>query len=284
MFQNKSYGRRVATLCALAAGFSGLYSCQSSPFSPAPEAKASPQRPSLSFDGSITPTGVFELETGLVLARKGSWSVPSAIKYGWNKDTELSVGWSPWIEVNQPGENPESTGDVVLAVRRVVDHEGSSDFLTSVLRPLAAVQLSVKLPTADDADGIGSGEVDWSLAGVATHPWGDRGLLAYGSLDSLGDPAGGTQFGFSAALAASSPIGGKNTGFVEFANVSVPDWGTEQYWATVGMSHPWSDQWIGDLGFSVGLNDEAPDWQILIGFTRTLGRTSAVRPMGRVSE
>ena len=227
-------------------------------------AAATPQRPTLSADTSTTANSSLELELGGLLLDGGSASTPLTVKYGASDTTELFVGLTPYQRVDVPGTDEDGLGDLSLGVRERVADETDD-------RPSLAVQAIVKIPTADEDRGLGTGELDLVLAGIATRslpPWTFTG---FGQLDLLGDPAGGVLVGQSLAAAVSRPLEEDFAVFGEIAGVLVPETDSEQLFATLGVTHAPSPARVLDLGVVVGLTEEAPDFGLVLGLTQNLG-------------
>ena len=228
------------------------------------EAAATPQRPTLSSDTNTTAEGTFEVETGASWDPSDSFGLPTVVKFGSGPRTEVFVGGSPYVYVSQRGEDEQGIGDVTVGLRhRLVDETDGS--------PGAALQAAVKLPTADEERGLGSGEVDASFAGILARSAGSVGLTGYYSLDVLGDPDGNTALGHSLALAAGLPLADRVGAFGELAGVWIPELDTDPIFTTLGLTFSPSPTLVFDAAIVLGLNDDAPDTQVMIGLTRNLG-------------
>ena len=238
--------------------------CRTSPELAAP---AGPQRPSVSSDTGTTAEGTLELELGLALDPDDALSTPVGIKYGSGPRTEVFLGLSPFNRLELAAGDEEGFGDLVVGTRhRMAEGEGG--------RPSFAVQAAVKLPTADDEDGLGSGELDASFALIATRAFGAGSGTAYYSFDVLGDPAGGTDAAHVLALAGGRSIGGSWGAALELAGLFAPEDDDSVYLVTANLTralHPWL---VFDVGVSAGLESDDPDPALLVGLTRNLGPLS----------
>lgn len=244
---------------ALAAASLLACACQVAPGSVAP---ATPQRPTLSSDTSTTPDGLFEVEAGIARDDAVSLDSPLTLKYGAAEGTELSLGWSPYVERTASPRDDRGPGDVVVGLRHRLGEQGDVSYALLGL---------VKIPTADDPE-IGTGEIDAQLAGISSTSFGDLGATLYYSLGAVGDPAGGTAVSHAGALALSHPIADSTTLFGEVAGVIVPELDGENVFTTLGVAHALEPSTVLDAAVVLGLSDEAADWQALIGITRNLGR------------
>ena len=231
---------------------------------------ATPQRPTLSSDTNTTVEGTFEVELG------GTWDpdsfidTPTTLKFGAGPATEVFIGWSPFLYVENPGRNEYGVGDVAFGMRHRFQTETSYS-------PATVIQTSVKFPTANEKDGLGSGEVDASFAGIATKTFGEYGVTGFYSLNLLGDPSGGADLGQSLALSSSTPKINDLSFFGEVAGVWIPEQDTEQLFSIVGLTFNPRPSCVFDCGVLIGLNQDAPDLQFVVGLTQNLGSARALR-------
>lgn len=235
-------------------------SCQSIGMSDAP---VSAQRPTLSSDTATTVESTFELETGVAWDPKNFVDTPTSLKYGIGPTTEVFLNGSPVQYIDRSPGAELGSSDLLLGLRHRFREESEGV-------PSAAIQASVKLPTAGDDD-FGTGELDASFAGILTKDFDGYVATGFYSLDILGDPLGGTDVGHSLALASTIPMQGRFGAFGELAAILIPDQDVEQVFTTFGVTYNPHASLVFDLGLALGLNDEAPDYRLVIGFTRNLG-------------
>ncbi len=227
-------------------------------------APVTPQRPTFSSDTSTTAFGTFELEAGGLWDPSDQIDTPATLKYGSGESTEVFVGWSPLFYLNTPTGRETGVGDVVLGTRHRFMEETDE-------MPSAAFQATVKLPTADEGEGLGSGELDASFAGILTKNIERYVVTGYYNLEVLGDPSGGTDVAHGLALATSTPISGNIGAFGELAGVFIPEQDDEQVFTTLGFTFNPRASLVFDLGVVIGLSDDAPDFQLVFGMTRNFG-------------
>ena len=256
--RNRSQIEALVVLGGLLAG------CRIVPDSQAP---VTPQRPTFSSDTNTVPEGMVELEAGVILDPGDLVATPTTLKYGVGPAAEVSVGWSPLNYLSLPGEDEFGIGDVFLGLRHRFREEGED-------RPSLAVQSVVKLPTADDGDGLGTGELDAFFAGIASKAVGKLSLTGFYQFEILGDPAGGTDIGNSFAFAAGQALGEGIGAFAEVVFRFVPENDLDQYFTTLGATYAVSPALVLDVAVLLGL-DDAPDFQLLVGFTHNFGRLAA---------
>lgn len=242
----------LALLLALLPGGAGCRVAGSRP--------PSPQRPTLSSDTSTTAQGTLEVETGVDLDPDDRFGLPTTLKYGLSDTGEVSLGLSLFERIDRPGDDADGPSDVTVATRHRVWERGPDS---------AAFQLATKLPTADEDEGLSSGELDFGAAGILSHSGSPLSWTAFGELSWLGDPSGGTDPRQALALAASVPGPGASSLFGELAHIGGS--GPDQQFATLGTAWPAGDAVL-DLGVRLGIDDDAPDLVLLVGMTLNLAR------------
>ncbi len=241
----------------------GLAACRTLPDG----APVTPQRPTVSADTNTTAEKTFELEAGVAIDPGDAYSTPMALKYGLSDVTEVFVGWAPLLSIDMGGVDETGIGDVNVGVRHRFQEE-TDDV------PSAALLASLKLPTADDDDGLGTGELDLSLGGAMSKTLDPLSVTGYYTLDVLGDPRGGTLIGHTVAVAGSQTVADSVAAFGEFAAILVPEADVDILLATLGGTYTHSASQVFDAALVIGLSEDAPDLQMLIGFTHNFGRSS----------
>ncbi len=79
---------------------------------------------------------------------------------------------------------------------------------------------------------------------------------------------------------ADHPVGGGASVFGELAGIFVPDKDLDSVFLTVGGAWSPVPGLVLDTGFVLGLSQDAPDFALLIGFTRSLGPVRGYAPAG----
>jgi len=231
------------------------------PLSEAPA--VTPQRPTFSSDTSTTAMGTYELEAGINYDHSDSFDTPLTLKRGLDEKSEMFVGFSPYKELSMPGPNADGPGDTVVGYRRRF-HEREDHS--------AAWMAAVKLPTGDEDDGLSSGEVDVFLAGIYSRQVEDLSLVGYYQLELLGETTGsGFDVAHGMALAAGYPVAPELSAFGELAwqgGAETPD----PLFVTLGAAYTVAPALVLDAAVVLGLNSQAPDVQLVVGFTRNMGR------------
>jgi len=73
------------------------------------------------------------------------------------------------------------------------------------------------------------------------------------------------------SLTAGVPLRRDLAAFGELAGLWRPEHDTERLLATLGVAKTWAPGRVVDLGFALGVGDDAPDFQLLVGTTINLG-------------
>jgi len=239
-----------------------LAGCAALPHDGAP---VTAQRPVVAADTGTAPDGSIEIEAGVHAGRGGIVHTPSQLKLGLDPRTEAFLEWTPYVRVDAPGPDPDGVGDVVLGARhRLREAHGG--------RPAAAAQTTLKLPVADEEQGLGSGEVDLGLAGILTWRREHSALTAFYQSDLLGEPGGGADLGHRLALLGSRFVAREVAVFGELAALLVPEQDDERVLASAGVTWNPTRYVVWDLALITGLSPDAPDWELALGFTQNLGR------------
>lgn len=226
---------------------------------------ATPQRPTVSSNTSTTSAGTFELEAGVTAEPGDSLDIPTTLKYGIDERTEAFVGFSPYRWVDRPGDDGHGIGDLSLGARRRFVDETESG-------PAVAGLTYVKFPTADEDEGVGSGEFDAAFAAIIEKNIDRFDLVGYAQLDLRGDPSGGIDLGQTFALAASTPLDDQIGVFSELSGTFVPEQDIDAILLLTGLTWANRPDLVLDFSFGLGLGDDAPDFLLLLGFTRNFGR------------
>lgn len=222
-----------------------------------------PQRPTFSSDTSTTARGTYELEAGLNYDHNDSFDTPLTLKRGLDDASEAFVSFSPYQELAVPGPDASGYSDVTIGYRRRFHQRDDH---------AAAWLAAVKLPVGDEDDGFSSGELDVFAAGIYSRQIADVSLVGYYQLELLGETDGsGFDVGNGVAIAAGRPVTEDVSAFAELAwkfGQESPD----PLFTTFGATYTTAPGLVFDAALVVGLNSQAPDVQIVFGFTRNFGR------------
>jgi hypothetical protein len=232
-------------------------------------APATPQRPTFANDTNTTAAHTFELEAGVVVDPSDSFDSPITLKHGLAPRTDVSLGFSPLVYLARPGEDGNGNGDLVVGAKhRLLDQSEGW--------PAFGVEIATKLPTASEVEGIGSGEIDFFAALIATGTYGDVGLTGYYRFGALGAPgAAGVDGQHAGALAASLGVAERTSAFAEIAGIFDDERKQDSVFTTLGVEHALKPSLVLDGGIVVGVSDDAPDFGVVIGVTVNFGPLAA---------
>jgi len=258
---------RLAALASLV--LIGACAAPSASWREGQDTTATPQRPTYANNTSTTAQGTVEVEFGLQRQPAYTFDTPTTLKYGLTSHDELFLGLSPYRAIEVPGAQAEGFGDLLVGWRQ--RFWSDTDKGTS-----AAWQAKVKLPTADDSQGLGSGQVDGFLAGIltmTTEDWSATGFAQFGLLGELDGSGVDHQEALSGVFDV--PIHGSNAGVLaELAGVFTPERDLEQVFTTLGVNWSPVPGVVLDTGVMLGISHDAPDFQYFLGFTQNIGRVS----------
>lgn len=231
-----------------------------------PPFPASPQRPTFSSDTNTVPEDGLELEAGLSASSWDVFDSPVSLKYGVGRATETWAGWSPFTRGLDGGApDARGQGDLVLGLRH--------RFLEADGRPFsAAFQTSLKLPTASERDGLGTGETDAYASAIASGAFRAWNWTAFYRLGRVGDPDGAADTEHALALVAGWPVTGVTSAFVEVTGRQRHADDFAPVFTTAGLAIAETPARVWDVSFTTGLNDDAPRSYVAVGVTLALGR------------
>lgn len=230
-------------------------------------APAHPQRPTYSNDTYTTPNGMLEVEAGAAVQFRRDSSVPATLKYGMGERTEMFVGMDVARSTELPnGHTTTGFGDAWLGFRHRLRDKDEFE-------PGFAMQFTTKLPLASTDRDLGTGEIDFFGAIIAEKDFkGNTGVGFYelGLLGEQAEPELDLQHLF--AVAGYTPISDELEGYGEASFIWRPEQDYEDLSFAGGVFYKIHPSFVLDAGLRVGLTDDAPDYQILVGLTRALGK------------
>jgi hypothetical protein len=225
------------------------------------------QRPFIGRDTHTTADSFFELEAGIMSDPGEEAETPVLIKFGAGPRTELYGGTSPYRKVDLNELAPDGTGwgDTIFGVRH---RFRDADMYT----PAMAFQLETKLPTARESKGLGTGEMDFLGTFIAEQNYGGTDVAGSYRLGILGEPDGdGMDHEHTLAVQGRRPLNQQVAGFAEASFIYQPEVDREELAAMAGLSFVIDDFTLFNVGMRFGISHDAPDVQLLVDFTRTLG-------------
>ena len=238
------------------------------------EHEVTPQRRIFSSNTKTTAFTTIELEAGLAIDPGDTIDSPLTLKFGATPNTETFLGFSPYRRVDRRltgrRDDGQGIGDLTLGSRH--------RFWEGPEGQAGAAQVRVKLPTAEEDDGLGTGEIDFFLAGIYSHPVDERlEANAFLELGVVGDPDGGADRQNALALSATYALEERHAIFTEVAQIHHTD-GPDPLFTTIGFAYYLFPGTALDFGVAVGLNDDAPDAVLQFGVTTNVGHVFTPPP------
>ena len=216
------------------------------------------------------PTGKWQLETAAVdwlqFERSGSETETllfgsSLLKFGISSQSDLQLGFTPYVRVSMNGDHQSGFGDVTLRFKQRLT--GANSPVQVGLIPF------VKLPTAKT--GIGNGKAEGGLALPVSFAIAGPVAATFGpEADLLADTDGhGRHLAIVQLVNLSATVASRITLVGEFwANWNFDPAGTiKQVSADAALSYALSDALQLDAGVNAGLTGDTADVELSAGFS-----------------
>ena len=212
-------------------------------------------RPGFSFTPGTVPAGQWQLETGLAHDRPDSdsesTSLPTAeLRVGVSDRAEVFLSGLSWSTSDGPGGDVEGFNDVAVGAKYSLASGGAWS---------TALLLQVNVPVGDDE--LTSDRWDPSAAFIWTH----SGTLPLAGTVKVSDVDG--RLRLDNGLKLPWALGGPHSVFLEW-EANLPEGGDDAHWLNGGYQFLASDRVQIDLNVGVGLNGEAGDYRLGIGFSK----------------
>ncbi len=232
-------------------------------------------RPLVIDDADPADPGQGEVEAGVGYVQESEckhWDFPFGLSYGVIPTVEVGVGFG--LQRERRTEMREELGG-----EECVGEEGVGDlgvgakwqFLgESTWCPRQALAPSVKFPTADEDEGLGSGETDYDVTWIASKAVTDAvGIHVNIGYTWIGSPQGEdgddvVHYG----VALDGQIQKQIQGVGEFSADREAFDGAKTFWAAnAGLRWAVTDTLTVDGAIGTGLNEDTPDFTATIGVT-----------------
>ena len=222
-------------------------------------------RPLTTDDAGTVEKGVFQLELGFDGIRQdnhGRELSPSLIlSYGLLEQMDLGIGSGYLFFHPKEGKKENGFADTELKLKyRLIDEKD--------WRPAFAITGTLKIPTANESKGLGSGEADFGINAIATKNLSKRlalhlnlGYTFIGEdhVDNALNYSLASQFILSDKWALVGEIVGVN-------NMNRRH-GDDPLSGLIGTYYLITDKIIWDAGLEIGMNKAAPDFRFTTGLT-----------------
>jgi hypothetical protein len=222
-------------------------------------------RPLTTEDTGTVEKGAFQLETGFDFARQENYDKEFAssmtLTYGLLSRMDMGIA-SGYLFVD-PAEGKKENGfaDTEVKVKyRLMDEKGRL--------PSFAVMGKVKIPTASESKGLGSGKTDFSIITIFQKNLSKR-LTLYLNLGYtfIGEHRANDEFNYSLAgqfvLSDKWALVGEIVGVNNFNGRK----GDDPLSGLLGIQYLITEGIVWDAGVGIGMSKAAPDYRITTGFT-----------------
>jgi hypothetical protein len=216
-------------------------------------------------DAYTVEKGKFQLEIGFDYARQDNHDKefgPSVtLTYGLLERMDVAVGTGYLFIDPTEGKNENGLGDTEVKVKyHLIDQK---DWI-----PHFAVSGTLKIPTASESKGLGSGKTDFNINTIFTWDLSERWQL-YSNLGYtfIGEHHVENDFNYSVAaqfaLSEKWALVGEIFGVNNFNGHKSDD----PISGLVGAQYQLSDHFVLDAGVEIGMNKAAPDYRLTAGLT-----------------
>jgi hypothetical protein len=222
-------------------------------------------RPLTTDDAYTVEKGEFQLESGFDFTRQDNhdkeWSPSMTWSYGLFERMDMGIG-STYLFVNPAeGKNENGFGDTDLKIKyRLIDEEG--------WMPFFAISGNLKMPTASESKGLGSGKTDFGVNAIVTKTLSEK-LSLHLNLGHtfVGEDGANNEFNYSLAgqfaLTNRWALVGEIAGGNNFNGCRKDD----SFSGLLGTQYLIREGIVWDAGVEIGMNKAAPDFRLTTGLT-----------------
>ena len=222
-------------------------------------------RPLTTDDAWTVERGKFQVETGFDFLREDNHDRgfnPSLIlTYGVLERMDFGIGGGYLFVHPQRGERESGMGDTEVKLKyRLLDEKDG--------RPALAFAGILKVPTASESRGLGSGKVDFTFNSILTKSLTKRMALHFNlGYTFIGEGKAANELNYSLAcqfiLTEKWALVGEIVGINNFNGRKQDD----PFSGLIGTTYQLIDNWVWDAGVEIGMNRAAPDFRVTTGFT-----------------
>ena len=223
-------------------------------------------RPDATESSSVVGTGVFQLETGFLFVEEDSTdtleSFGTLLRIGLSNHFEARIAWDGHIDIGSSG--PDGIGDAELGFKYFLQKEDGT-------RPEAALIVHTSVPVGDDAFTTDASDPSFLLS--FAHTTSESTSLGYNigaSLETMEDGFGGetTLASLDYSMAFGFDVAERVGGYIEIFGSQGLSADGDPIHLDGGFTYLLDDDTQFDFFVGAGLNDDAPDWFVGIGFAK----------------
>ncbi len=216
-------------------------------------------------DAYTVEKGVFQLETGIDFTRQENHdkelSPSVTLSYGLFERMDVGAGSAYLFVHPAKGKKENGLGDTEVKVKyHLINQKG--------WWPHFAVSCKLKIPTASESKGLGSGKADFTINTIFTWNLGEQWQLHSNlGYTFIGEHHVDNEFNYSLAaqltLSEKWALVGEIVGVNNFNGHKRDD----PVSVLVGAQYMVSDNFVFDAGIESGMNRAAPDYRLTVGLT-----------------
>ena len=230
---------------------------------PLSQVPAAPQRPAKSSDARTAPEGHVQLETGVDVDQDDLFT-NLTFRFGLTRALDFSLAITPYLRIDLDGQTESGFGDTTLGAKVRFFESPDGD---------AAIEGFVKIPTADEDQGLGTGDLDAGFRFIASRAWQKNDFDFNLGGEFAGVPeADSNDARWTTILTWSRHSGERFTYFGELFVQFLPAADVENITTDWGVSYAFNPSFVLDGAVYIGLSDDAPDIQLTVGLTKVIGR------------
>ena len=222
-------------------------------------------RPLTTDDAGTVEKGKFQVETGFDSTRQDNHdreiSPSLTLTYGLLERMDVGIGSAYLFVRPKEADNENGLGDTELKLKyRLFDEK---DWI-----PAFAMTGNLKIPTASESKGLGSGKTDFGINTIVTKNLSKRWVFHLNlGYTFTGEHGANNEFNYAAAaqfiLSDKWALVGEIVGGNNFNGRK----GDDPVSGLLGTYYLISDNLVWDAGVEIGINKAAPDFRITTGLT-----------------
>jgi hypothetical protein len=227
-------------------------------------------RPLTTEDTWTVEKGTFQLEAGVDATRQDNHdreTTPSLIlSYGLLQRMDMGIGSAYSFVHPKDRENEKGFGDTEVKLKyRPLDEKD--------WRPAFAVLGKLKIPTASQSKGLGTGKTDIAMMAIATKNLSKRVVLHLNlGYTFIGEHGANNELNYSGAVQFILTDEWALVGEIVAVNNCNGRHGDDPFSGLIGAYYLITDKIIWDAGVEIGMNKAAPDFRITTGLTMLFKR------------
>ncbi len=220
-------------------------------------------RPLVTEDAGTVEKGFYELELALDYSRDNNRDknyIPSAqLAYGLTDRAEVALAGSYLFQDNHEGGREDGWGDVTAYLKYRIWGEGEN-------YPAFSFKPQVKIPTADENKGLGSGKADYGLTAVFSKSFTGLNLHFNAGYTWIGEKGATDELTLTLAGEYEVIQGLLAVSEITYTNNFNSARKDDPASILLGLQVPVGKVQL-DTGLSLGLNTAAPDYALTMGVT-----------------